>query len=334
MRALISYVGVPERDRDDVAQDAMVRLWERREQARSARNPSAWCDSVVLNTARDHRRASRRREEALTGLDEAALCDERESPEDHAIARQEAALVRQLIEEIGERCRGVFIACELLERPIADVAREQEIPLETARSRLRRAWEEFEEAAARWEARQRGRGARRLRAALFPPWLLERCSWRRRSPARWMARGFAVACAAALGVLAVGPMEPVAPLRPCMATLLSRRTTEPATGQAARDPAEPARVSGALGGAVMAPPALDGAMAAPAVTAVPTGWPAAQRPSISSRERELIARARTAMAAGDVVSLVEARRLLEEHGRRFPRGRLAGEREAKLAGLR
>ncbi|WP_437741013.1 sigma-70 family RNA polymerase sigma factor [Sorangium sp. So ce1504] len=335
MRALISYVGVPERDRDDVAQDAMARLWERREQARSARNPSAWCDSVVLNTARDHRRASRRREEALTGLDEAALCDERESPEDHAIARQEAALVRQLIEEIGERRRGVFIACELLERPIADVAREQEIPLETARSRLRRAWEEFEEAAARWEARQRGRSARRLRAALFPPWLLERCSWRRGSPARWMARGFAIACAAALGVLAVGPMEPVAPLHPCMATLLSRRTTEPETGQAARDPAGPARVSGALDGAVMAPPALDGAVTAPAVPAMPTGWPAAQRrPRISSREQELIARARTAMAAGDVVSLVEARRLLEEHGRRFPRGRMARERDAQLAGLR
>jgi RNA polymerase sigma-70 factor (ECF subfamily) len=149
-----------------------------------------------------------------------------------------------------------------------------------------------------------------------------------------MARGFAIACAAALGVLAVGPVETVAPLRPCMATLLSRRTNEPATRQAARDPAEPARASGALGGTVMTPPALDGAMAAPAVTTVPTGWPAAQRPRISSREQELIARARTAMAAGDVVSLVEARRLLEEHGRRFPRGRLAGEREAHLAGLR
>jgi RNA polymerase sigma-70 factor (ECF subfamily) len=149
-----------------------------------------------------------------------------------------------------------------------------------------------------------------------------------------MARGFAIACAAALGVLAVGPVEPVELLRPCMAPLLSRRTTGPATEKTARNPAEPARASGALGGAAMAPPALDGAVTAPAVTAMPTGWPAAQRPRTSSREQELIARARTAMAAGDAVSLVEARRLLEEHGRRFPRGRLAGEREAQLAGLR
>ncbi|WP_433934635.1 RNA polymerase sigma factor [Sorangium cellulosum] len=353
VRSLVSHVGVPSRDLDDVMQDAMVRLWEKREQARSARNPSAFCDSVVLNAARDHRRAARRREEALTGFDEAALWDERLSPEDHAIARQEAALVRQLIDQIGERCRGVFIACELLERPIADVAREQEIPLETARSRLRRAWEEFEAAAARWEARQRGSGARRLRAVLFPPWLmelLERRSFRRGGPARWVARGFAIACAAALGALAAlgtlatGPMESVTPLRTAMTTLAFRRTTGPATVQARRDPTETARVGHAPDeavtisprrhGAVTTPTTPDGAVTSPAAPAAPPRRPAAQRPAISSRERGLVARARTAVAAGDVVSLVEARRLLEEHGRRFPRGRLAREREALLDQLR
>ncbi|WP_437292288.1 RNA polymerase sigma factor [Sorangium sp. So ce406] len=353
VRSLVSHVGVPSRDLDDVMQEATVRLWEKREQARSARNPSAFRDSVVLNTARDHRRAARRREEALTGLDEAALWDERQSPEDHAIARQEAALVRQLIDQIGERCRGVFIACELLERPIADVAREQEIPLETARSRLRRAWEEFEAAAARWEARQRGRGARRLRAVLFPPWLLElleRRSFRRGGPARWVARGFAIACAAALGALAAlgtlatGPMESVTPLRTAMTPLASRRTTGPATVQARRDPTEMGLVGHApdesvtisprLHGAATTPTTPDWAVTSPAAAAAPPRRPAAHPQAISSRERGLVARARTAVVAGDVVSLVEARRLLEEHGRRFPRGRLAREREALLGQLR
>ncbi|WP_437782888.1 RNA polymerase sigma factor [Sorangium sp. So ce1097] len=346
MRSLASRVGVPSRDLDDVVQDAMVRLWEKREQARTASNPGAFRDSVVLNTARDHRRAARRREEALTGLDEAgldaaALRDERRSPEDHAIARQEAALVRQLIDQIGERGRGIFIACELLERPIADVARELEIPFETARSRLRRAWEEFEEAAARWEARQRGRGARRLRAALFPAWLLERRSFRRGGPARWMAPGLAIACAAALGVLGTRPMDPVEPLRTSMATLVSRRTSGAATAQAAQSSAASAGVglamevtaSPALDRPLTASPALDRPLMAPA-RAPRTGRPAAQPPAIGPRERYLIARARAAVEAGDVVSLVEARRLLEEHARRFPRGRMAGEREALLDQLR
>lgn len=340
MRSLASRVGVPSRDLDDVVQDAMVRLWEKREQARAAGNPSAFRDSIVLNTARDHRRAARRREEALTdldeaGLDAAALRDERRSPEDHAIARQEAALVRQLVEQIGERGRGIFIACELLERPIADVARELEIPFETARSRLRRAWDEFEEAAGRWEARQRGRGARRLRSVLFAPWvLLDRRSFRRAGPARWVAPGFAIACAAALGVLATRPMDPVEPLRTSMATLVSRRTTGAATTQAAQSRAAPTGEERAPDRAVTASPALDRAVKAPAALAVLTGRPAAQPPAIGSRERELVARARAAVAAGDVVSLVEARRLLEEHARRFPRGRMAGEREALLDQLR
>ncbi|WP_437735803.1 RNA polymerase sigma factor [Sorangium sp. So ce1335] len=365
MRSLASYVGVPAQDLDDVMQDAMVRLWEKREQARAATNPGAFRDSVVLNTARDHRRAARRREEALTGLDEAALCDERRSPEEHAIARQEAALVQQLIDQIGERGRGIFIACELLERSIADVARELEIPFETARSRLRRAWEEFEEAAARWEARQRGRGGRRLRSVLFAPWLLlERRSFRRGGPARWTAPGFAIACAAALGALATRPMDPVEPLRTSMATLVSRRASGTAIAQAAQSPAAPARARRALGmpvtaspaldeavtatpaldravtatpaldEAVTATPALDRAVKAPAVRALPAGRPAAQPPAIGARERDLVARARTAVEAGDVVSLVEARRLLEEHARRFPCGRLAGEREALLDQLR
>ncbi|WP_437601433.1 sigma-70 family RNA polymerase sigma factor [Sorangium sp. So ce590] len=325
MRSLVTYVGVPSRDIDDVMQDAMVRLWERREQARSARNPSAFCDSVVLNTARDHRRGAHRREEALTGFDETALRDERPSPEEHAIARQEAALVRQLIEQIGERHRGVFIACELLERPIADVAREQEIPLETARSRLRRAWEEFEEAAARWEARHRDRGARRLRAVLFPPWLFARRRQRRDGPTRSMADGMVIAFAAALAVLVTSHAEPAGPVQSSRAALVSTAIAPPGA-QAASDPAEatstPARSThGAPVKASLAP-------------AAPAGRPARQRPAGGSRERDLVARARTAVEAGDIVSLVEARRLLEEHGRRFPRGRLAAEREALLDRLR
>ncbi|WP_437637706.1 RNA polymerase sigma factor [Sorangium sp. So ce854] len=340
MRSLASRVGVPSRDLDDVVQDAMVRLWEKREQARTAGNPGAFRDSIVLNTARDHRRAARRREEALTdldeaGLDAAALRDERRSPEEHAIARQEAALVRQLIDQIGERGRGIFIACELLERPIADVARELEIPFETARSRLRRAWDEFEEAAARWEARQRGRGARRLRSVLFAPWvLLDRRSFRRAGPARWVAPGFAIACAAALGALATRPIDLVEPLRTSMATMVSRRTSGAASAPAAQSPAAPTGEDRAPDTAVTASPALDRAVKAPAALPMPTGRPAAQPPAIGSRERHLVARARTAVAAGDIVSLVEARRLLEEHARRFPRGRMAGEREALLDQLR
>ncbi|WP_437624995.1 RNA polymerase sigma factor [Sorangium sp. So ce1151] len=328
VKSLVAYVGVPTRDLEDVMQEAMVRLWQRREQARSARNPGAWRDSVVLNTARDHRRGARRREEALTGFDEAALRDERPSPEEHAIARQEAALVRELIGHIGERHRGVFIACELLERPIAEVAREQEIPLETARSRLRRAWEEFDEAAARWASRQRGRGARRLRAVLFPPWLFARRWPWRDGPTRSMAEGVVIAFAAALAVLVMSHVEPAEPVQSPMAVAaLVSTALAPPGAQAPSELAEATTMS--------ARSALEAPVTASLAPAAPAGRPARQRPADGgSRERDLVARARAAVEAGDIASLVEARRLLEEHGRRFPRGRLAAERDALLDRLR
>ncbi|WP_437816561.1 RNA polymerase sigma factor [Sorangium sp. So ce1078] len=331
VKSLVACVGVPTRDLEDVMQDAMVRLWERREQVRAARNPGAFRDSVVLNTARDHRRGARRREEALTGFDEAALRDERPSPEEHAIARQEAALVRELIDQIGERHRGVFIACELLERPIAEVAREQEIPLETARSRLRRAWEEFDEAAARWASRQRGRGARRLRAVLFPPWLFARRWPWRDGPTRSMTEGVVIAFAAALAVLVTSHAEPAGPVQIPMAALVSTAITPPGApaaseAEAASEPAEATSMS--------ARPAHRAPVKASLSPAAPEGRPARPRPAGGSRERDLVARARTAVEAGDIASLVEARRLLEEHGRRFPRGRLATDREALLDRLR
>ncbi|XXT22062.1 sigma-70 family RNA polymerase sigma factor [Sorangium sp. So ce429] len=327
VKSLVAYVGVPTRDLEDVMQEAMVRLWERREQARAARNPGAWSDSVVLNTARDHRRGARRREEALTGFDEAALRDERPSPEEHAIARQEAALVRELIDQIGERHRGVFIACELLERPIAEVAREQEIPLETARSRLRRAWEEFDEAAARWASRQRGRGARRLRAVLFPPWLFARRWPWREGPTRSMAEGVVIAFAAALAVLVTSHVEPAGTVQSPMAVAALVSTALAPPG--AQAPSELAEAT-----TMFSRSAHEAPVTASLAPAAPAGRPARQRPADGSRERDLIARARTAVEAGDIVSLVEARRLLEEHGRRFPRGRLAAEREALLDRLR
>ncbi|MGK3965816.1 RNA polymerase sigma factor [Sorangium sp. So ce118] len=327
VKSLVAYVGVPTRDLEDVMQEAMVRLWQRREQARSARNPGAWSDSVVLNTARDHRRGARRREEALTGFDEAALRDERPSPEEHAIARQEAALVRELIDQIGERHRGVFIACELLERPIAEVAREQEIPLETARSRLRRAWEEFDEAAARWASRQQGRGARRLRAVLFPPWLFARRWPWRDGPTRSMAEGAVIALAAALAVLVTSHVEPAEPVQSPMAVAaLVSAALVPPGAQAPSELAEATTMS--------ARSALEAPVTASLTLAAPAGRPARQRPADGPRERDLVARARAAVEAGDIASLVEARRLLEEHGRRFPRGRLASEREALLDRLR
>ncbi|WP_437760981.1 RNA polymerase sigma factor [Sorangium sp. So ce1389] len=153
VKRLVAYAGVPSRDLDDVVQEAMLRLWEKREQARSVRNAIAWAESVVLNTARDHQRGARRRDAALTSLEDAGLVDRHPSPEARAIARQKVELAWMLIGQIDERFRATFIACEVLERSVEEVAGEQEIPLGGGRAARR----------PRRSGKCRGAGARRTR---------------------------------------------------------------------------------------------------------------------------------------------------------------------------
>ncbi|MGK3980701.1 RNA polymerase sigma factor [Sorangium sp. So ce118] len=329
VKRLVAYAGVPARDLDDVVQEAMLRLWEKREQALSARNVIAWAESVVLNTARDHQRRARRRDAALASLEEAGLVDRHPSPEARAISWQKVELAWMLIGQIDERFRATFIAYEVLERSVEEVACEHQIPLETARSRLRLAREEFEEAVARWEAGQRWRGWDVLRAVLFPPWLFERRSCRPEAGVGPWARGVLATSATALGVLATGHVGHAESMGGAMAGLSAAPAAD------ARDSARVTRVDeDGEAHAVDAGAAVDGTAASPGPAPRAPGRPARHHATGSARERELVGRARTAIASGDVASLVEARRLLEEHGRSFPHGRMAAEREALLGQIR
>ncbi|KYF81987.1 hypothetical protein BE17_02655 [Sorangium cellulosum] len=327
VKRLVAYAGVPSRDLDDVVQEAMLRLWEKREQARSVRNAIAWAESVVLNTARDHQRGARRRDAVLTSLEDVGLVDRYPSPEARAIARQKVELAWMLIGQIDERFRATFVACEVLERSVEEVAGEQEIPLETARTRLRLGREEFEEAVSRWEAGQRRRGWDVLRAVLFPPWLFERRSSRPGVGVGPWARGLLAASAASLGVLVTGHVGYAEPMGRAMSVLPAATGAAAPPGARAAWADVEARAPGARSG-------VDSATAIPGPASRAHGRHAIQRSTGSARERELVGRARAAVASGDVASLVQARRLLEEHGRSFPHGRMAAEREALLGQIR
>ena len=80
---------------------------------------------------------------------------------------------------------------------------------------------------------------------------------------------------------------------------------------------------------------MNGKRASPAAR-VPGGSPpsGAARPIASEREKDLLRQARTAIEAHTAVGDVEARRLLDMHAMEFPRGQLAGEREALLLQIR
>jgi len=153
---LLRRLGLGEGDADDAAQQVFLAASGRLSGVEPARE-RAFLYGVALNVgARARRSLGRRREEPL----EAAA--ERAAPEPNAEQvlerRQARALLDQLLDEMPEDLRVVFVLFELEELSTPQIAELCEIPVGTAASRLRRAREDFEERVARAEARRRFSG--------------------------------------------------------------------------------------------------------------------------------------------------------------------------------
>jgi RNA polymerase sigma-70 factor (ECF subfamily) len=156
---LLRRLGLGEGDADDAAQQVFLAASGRLSSVEPERERS-FLYGVALNVgARARRSFGRRREEPL----EAA--SERVAPEPNAEQllerRQARALLDQLLDEMPEDLRVVFVLFELEELSTPQIAELCEIPVGTAASRLRRAREDFEERVARVEARRRFSGGDR-----------------------------------------------------------------------------------------------------------------------------------------------------------------------------
>jgi RNA polymerase sigma-70 factor (ECF subfamily) len=156
---LLRRLGLGHGDADDAAQQVFLAASGRLRSVEPARERS-FLYGVALNVgARARRSLGRRREEPL----EAA--GEREASEPNAEQvlerRQARALLDQLLDEMPDDLRVVFVLFELEELSTSQIAELCEIPVGTAASRLRRAREDFEERVARAEARRRFAGGSR-----------------------------------------------------------------------------------------------------------------------------------------------------------------------------
>lgn len=153
---LLRRLGLREGDADDATQQVFLAASGRFDAIEPARE-RAFLYGVALNVgARARRSLGRRREEPL----EAA--SDRVAPEPNAEQvlerRQARALLDQLLDEMPEELRVVFVLFELEELSTPQIAELCEIPVGTAASRLRRAREDFEGRVARAEARRRFSG--------------------------------------------------------------------------------------------------------------------------------------------------------------------------------
>jgi RNA polymerase sigma-70 factor, ECF subfamily len=156
---LLRRLGIGEGDADDAAQRVFL-VAAARLGAVARERERAFLYSVALNVgARARRSLGRRREEPFESA------GEREAHElngEQLLERRQArALLDQLLGEMPEDLRLVFVLFEIEELSTRQIAELCEIPVGTAASRLRRARADFEERVARADARRRFSGGER-----------------------------------------------------------------------------------------------------------------------------------------------------------------------------
>jgi RNA polymerase sigma-70 factor (ECF subfamily) len=145
-------LGVAERDIEDVAHDTFLRVAAHLHEFDPDRALRPWLFIFVLRSARDYRRLARNRHETVGVADDTPQAGA--VPADEAVAAREShALVMRALDALDWNKRVVFVACELEEREVGEVAATLGIPRNTAASRLRIARSEFTAAIRRLAAR-------------------------------------------------------------------------------------------------------------------------------------------------------------------------------------
>lgn len=160
LRAL-RRLGVDPESVSDAAQDALLVVHRRREEFRGESALQTWFYGIVLRVASEYRRKNRQRR-ALFLLSEAPVEEQtpssEPSPFENLERRTASRLLHDLLDELPEPLRAVFVLVELEELPLPDAARALGVPPTTCKSRLRTARRLFDAAATRERSRLRGKG--------------------------------------------------------------------------------------------------------------------------------------------------------------------------------
>ena len=145
----------------DVADDAVQRVFVVVNAKLDSIKPGserAFLFNTALRIASSEKRTFARRREVMDGETADAVGDSAVAV-DEQLGRHEArAVLEDLLQELEMDMRAVFVLFELEELSTAEIAATLEIPMGTVSSRLRRARDEFQAAAKRYQARSLSSG--------------------------------------------------------------------------------------------------------------------------------------------------------------------------------
>lgn len=352
---LLSYIqrmGVPPHDADDVLQEvleAAYLAYERFDPARGS--PRVWLLGIATRQVMNYRRRMSRRHEDLSPGESVEPADEAPSSEVRLIMKDRQDILEELLAEIPEERRCIFILHELEGHKMREIAKALSLNINTASARNQAAWRDLEAAVLRWQARQRRRGYDDVPAILVP--LLEKA----RADGALTEAGLRLLhpdrsppglgpAARRRGLISGGMQRVVGPALVAAAVLFGPMDT-------ASDRRTPMRAIDALAAHValslpvpapdrpaerapeISPPPAQVTSAAPAAT--PRRARAAPRPATATHEEQLRAEVKLierAVGAIHLKQLPHARQLLEQHARQFPDGLLARQRKDLVSQVR
>lgn len=122
---------------EDAVQEAMIKLWERREELTSVQNVEGWCVRVVRNQSIDRYRSRKRRSTA--GLDQAAeLVETTPNPAAQLQTRDMQERIHRLIQGLPEQRRMVLQLREIEGLSYQEIADQLRISLDQVRTDIHR----------------------------------------------------------------------------------------------------------------------------------------------------------------------------------------------------
>jgi RNA polymerase sigma-70 factor (ECF subfamily) len=146
-------LGVPESSVDDALQDVFLVVHRRRADFQGRSSVKTWIYGIVLRVAHDHRRARKRRGEAVP-LEE-TLPDGRPGPQEAASHSEALRLLEELLAPMDEEKRDVLVLADMEGLTAPEIALVAGVPINTVYSRLRAARRFLDEAVARHERERR-----------------------------------------------------------------------------------------------------------------------------------------------------------------------------------
>jgi RNA polymerase sigma-70 factor (ECF subfamily) len=151
----VRRLGVSEASADDAVQDVFLVVHRRLAEFEGRSTIRTWLFGILSRVARDHRRSRLRQDNKVTAVAAEAKADAPPTPADLAARREAEGILENLLEEIDEEKREIFVLVELEQMSVADVADTLALNLNTTHARLRAARQQFEAAVARFRAKEK-----------------------------------------------------------------------------------------------------------------------------------------------------------------------------------